>query len=60
MKGGAEDEVTLDFVKSGDRWLVENYTSKRNWDRAWPADKRLLHLIILAATTLAVMVLAMP
>jgi hypothetical protein len=34
MKGGAEDEVTLDFVKNGDRWLVENYTSKHNWDRA--------------------------
>ena len=36
MKGGAEDEVTLDFVKNGDRWLVENYTSKHNWDRAGP------------------------
>lgn len=34
MKGGANDEVTLDFVKSGDRWLVVNYTSKRNWNRA--------------------------
>ena len=34
MKGGAEDEVTLDFVKNGDRWQVEDYKSKRNWDRA--------------------------
>jgi hypothetical protein len=33
-KGGAEDEVTLEFVQSGDRWQVENYTSKRNWNRA--------------------------
>jgi hypothetical protein len=34
MKGGAEDEVTLEFVKNGDRWQVEGYTSKRNWNRA--------------------------
>jgi hypothetical protein len=34
MKGGAEDEVTLTFVKNGDRWQLENYTSKRNWNRA--------------------------
>jgi hypothetical protein len=34
MKGGAQDEITLDFVKNGDRWLVENYSSKENWDRA--------------------------
>ncbi len=34
MKGGAEDEVTLEFVKSGDGWQVQSYTSKRNWNRA--------------------------
>jgi hypothetical protein len=34
MKGGQEDELTLDFVRSGDRWLLEGYTSKRNWHRA--------------------------
>ena len=33
MKGGAEDEVSLEFVRNGDRWLVESYTSKRNWNR---------------------------
>lgn len=34
MKGGQEDELTLTLVRSGDRWLVESYTSKRNWHRA--------------------------
>ena len=34
MKGGAEDEVTLEFVRNGDRWQVDSYASKRNWDRA--------------------------
>jgi hypothetical protein len=34
MKGGADDEVTLDFVKNGDRWQVDDYKSKHNWDRA--------------------------
>jgi hypothetical protein len=34
MKGGQEDELTLSLVRQGDRWLVESYTSKRNWHRA--------------------------
>lgn len=34
LKGGAQDDVKFDFVKIGDRWLVENYSSKENWDRA--------------------------
>lgn len=33
MKGGADDELTLQFVRVGDRWLVESYASKHNWDR---------------------------
>jgi hypothetical protein len=34
MKGGQEDQLTLDLVRNGDRWLIEDYTSKRNWHRA--------------------------
>ena len=34
MKGGQEDELTLELVRDGDRWLIESYTSKRNWHRA--------------------------
>jgi hypothetical protein len=34
MKGGQEDQLTLDLVRNGDRWLIESYTSKRNWHRA--------------------------
>jgi hypothetical protein len=34
MKGGQDDELTLAFVRNGDRWLIESYTSKRNWHRA--------------------------
>ena len=34
MKGGAEDRLTMEFVRDGDRWLVESYTSNRNWNRA--------------------------
>jgi hypothetical protein len=34
MKGGQEDELTLSLVRNGERWLVESYTSKRNWHRA--------------------------
>jgi hypothetical protein len=34
MKGGAEDEVTLEFVRNAGRWQVDSYASKRNWDRA--------------------------
>jgi hypothetical protein len=32
MKVGAEDEITLEFVRNGERWQVESYTSKKNWD----------------------------
>jgi hypothetical protein len=34
MKGGQDDQLTMHWVRSGDRWLVESYTSKRNWHRA--------------------------
>jgi hypothetical protein len=34
MKGGQDDELTLSLVRSGERWFVESYTSKRNWHRA--------------------------
>lgn len=34
MKGGAEDEVTLQFVRHGDRWLIDSFTTKKNWNRA--------------------------
>ena len=34
MKGGAEDELTIEFVRRGDRWLAASYTSNRNWHRA--------------------------
>lgn len=34
MKGGADDQVVLKWVKRGDRWLVESYTSQKNWNRA--------------------------
>jgi hypothetical protein len=34
MKGGADDHVVLEWVRSGDRWLVESYTSQKNWHRA--------------------------
>jgi hypothetical protein len=34
MKGGQDDELTLSLIRDGDRWLIESYTSKRNWHRA--------------------------
>jgi hypothetical protein len=34
MKGGAEDEVMLAFVLRNDRWLLQDYSSQRNWHRA--------------------------
>ena len=34
MKGGAEDELTIAWVRQGDRWLVEDYVAKKNWNRA--------------------------
>ncbi len=34
MKGGQEDQLTLTWVRRGDNWYLESYTSKRNWHRA--------------------------
>lgn len=34
MKGGAEDRLTMNWIRQGDRWLVESYASQRNWNRA--------------------------
>jgi hypothetical protein len=34
MKGGQEDHLTMTWIRRGDRWLLESYTSKRNWHRA--------------------------
>jgi hypothetical protein len=34
MKGGAEDELTMSWVRRGDRWLVEDYVAKKNWNNA--------------------------
>jgi hypothetical protein len=34
MKGGKEDHLTMTWIRRGDRWLLESYTSKRNWHRA--------------------------
>jgi hypothetical protein len=34
MKGGAEDELSIEFVHRDGRWLLSDYTSKRNWHRA--------------------------
>ena len=34
MRGGQEDQLTMNWVHRGDRWLVEGYTSNRNWPRA--------------------------
>jgi hypothetical protein len=34
MKGAGQDELILKWVRHGDRWLLESYTSKRDWNRA--------------------------
>jgi hypothetical protein len=34
MRGGQDDRLTMQWVRSGERWLVESYTSNRNWHRA--------------------------
>jgi hypothetical protein len=34
MKGGANDELTMHWVRQGDRWLVKDYVAKKRWDRA--------------------------
>jgi hypothetical protein len=34
MKGGAEDHLVLKWVLRDNRWLIESYTSQKNWNRA--------------------------
>jgi hypothetical protein len=34
MKGGAEDRVVMQWVRQGDRWLIESYASQKNWNQA--------------------------
>jgi hypothetical protein len=34
MTGGELAEMTITFVHDGDRWLVEDYTSSKDWRRA--------------------------
>jgi hypothetical protein len=34
MKGGDGDELTMTWVRVGDRWLVEDYVAKKRWNRA--------------------------
>jgi hypothetical protein len=34
MKGGAEDRFTLNWIRSGDHWLLQDYSSQKNWNRA--------------------------
>ncbi len=34
MKGGAEDQLILKWVLHSKRWLLESYTSQKNWNRA--------------------------
>lgn len=33
MKGGDNAELTISFVRDGDRWLVSDYSSDRDWRR---------------------------
>ena len=34
MKVGADDRLTLQWIRQGDRWLIEGYASEKNWNRA--------------------------
>ncbi len=34
MKGGADDQLKLRWIRRGDRWLIDSYTSQKNWNRA--------------------------
>ena len=34
MKGPYMDRVTIQFVESGERWMIESYTPARDWRRA--------------------------
>jgi hypothetical protein len=40
MVGGAADKFVLEWVQSGDRWLLESYTSEKDWNRAVGRPKR--------------------
>jgi hypothetical protein len=34
MKGGGEDDFTLEWKRDGDRWLLSDFASKRDWNGA--------------------------
>jgi hypothetical protein len=34
MKGGDDDRFVLQWVRRGDRWLLESYTSQKDWNGA--------------------------
>jgi hypothetical protein len=34
MKGAADDRLVLEWVRRGNRWLLERYSSQKNWDSA--------------------------
>lgn len=34
MKAGADDRLVLQWIRQGDRWLIESYTSQEDWNRA--------------------------
>jgi hypothetical protein len=34
VKGAAEDELLIKWVRQGDRWLIRSYGTQKNWDRA--------------------------
>jgi hypothetical protein len=34
MKGGAEDHFVLKWILRDKRWMLESYTSQKNWNRA--------------------------
>jgi hypothetical protein len=34
MKGGAEDQLVLKWIFHNKRWMLESYTSQKNWNRA--------------------------
>lgn len=40
MTGGEPVDLVLTFVQAGDRWLVQDYTSPRDWRKAVAGAKR--------------------
>ncbi len=34
LKGGAEDRFVLQWVRQGNRWLLDSYTSQKDWNGA--------------------------